>query len=147
MWTLNRPLKNLFFKNYSEEDTLCVLLQNMSEQTDIVLEFMVPLIISRSWSSKATPDHHTTTTMLNCWCDVPVMKCCLSFTSAAMSIDHFPPNNQTSCFGPCEMSRRFSWKSPIDAASPSLSYCWITGFDIKGVWLRKLNPALQKWCG
>ncbi len=35
---------------------------------------------SRSWSCKAAPDHHTTTTMFDCWYDVLFMKCCVGFT-------------------------------------------------------------------
>lgn len=32
----------------------------------------------RSWSSKVAPDHHTTT-MFECWYDVPFIKCCVCF--------------------------------------------------------------------
>ncbi len=34
---------------------------------------------SRSWSCKAAPDHHTTTTMFECWYDFLFMKCCVDF--------------------------------------------------------------------
>ncbi len=34
---------------------------------------------SRSWSCKAAPDHHTTTTMFDCWYDVLFMKSCVGF--------------------------------------------------------------------
>lgn len=33
--------------------------------------------LSRSWSSKAAPCHHTPTTMPDCWHDVVFMKCCV----------------------------------------------------------------------
>ncbi len=36
---------------------------------------------SRSWSCKAAPDHHTTTTMFDCRYDVLFMKCCVGFIS------------------------------------------------------------------
>ncbi len=36
--------------------------------------------LSRSWSCKAAPDHHTTTTMFDCW-SVLFFKCCVGFTS------------------------------------------------------------------
>ena len=35
---------------------------------------------SRSWSSKAALDHHTTITMFNWWYDVLFLNCCVSFT-------------------------------------------------------------------
>ncbi len=34
---------------------------------------------SSSWSCKAAPDHHTTTTMFDCWYDALFMKCCVGF--------------------------------------------------------------------
>ncbi len=34
---------------------------------------------SRSWSCKANSDHHTATTMFDCWYDVLFMKCCVWF--------------------------------------------------------------------
>ncbi len=34
---------------------------------------------ARSWSCKAAPDHHTTTTIFDCWYDVLCMKGCVGF--------------------------------------------------------------------
>jgi hypothetical protein len=43
-------------------------------------EFMVPSITANCPGSKAARDHHTTTTIFDCWCDVLFLKCCVTFT-------------------------------------------------------------------
>ncbi len=75
---------------------------------------------SRSWSCKAAPDHHTTTTMFDWWYDVLFMKCCVGFTPDVTG--HTPSKKFNFClispqnicskvlgiikifFGKCEMS-------------------------------------------
>ncbi len=41
-------------------------------------EFMVPSIMA-SHPGPEAPDHHTTTSMFDCWYDVLFMKCCVGF--------------------------------------------------------------------
>ncbi len=48
---------------------------------------------SRSWSCKAAPDNHTTTTMFDCWYDVLFMKCCVGFTADVMGHTHLPKSS------------------------------------------------------
>ncbi len=50
---------------------------------------------SRSWSCKAAPDHHTTTTMFDCWYDVLFMKCCVGFTPDVTG--HIPSKKLNFC--------------------------------------------------
>ncbi len=112
---------------------------------------------SRSWSCKAAPDHHTTTTMFYCWCDVLFMKCCVGFmpdvtTSKKFNFSLISPQNICTkvlgiikiYFGKCEMSLcvlfgqqwLLPWNSPMDAAfAQSLCYCWIMTTDLNwGKW-------------
>ncbi len=106
---------------------------------------------SRSWSCKAAPDHHTTTTMFDCWCDFPFMKCCVGFTPDVMG--HTPFKKSNSCLiSPQNICQKvlgiitifwanvrwafvfflvssgfclFALPSPMDAVfAQSLSYCW-----------------------
>lgn len=102
--TLTRPLPNLhlgFFKPFwgglAGVFWIIVLLQNPSALQvtnwwpDILLQdFLVesrihgsinPSKSSRSWSSKAAPDHHINTTIFDCWYDVLFLKCCVTFTT------------------------------------------------------------------
>ncbi len=50
---------------------------------------------SRSWSCKAAPDHHTTTTMFDFWYDVLFMKCCVGLTPNVMG--HTPSKKFNFC--------------------------------------------------
>ncbi len=113
---------------------------------------------SMSWSCKA--DHHTTTTMFDCWYDVPFMKCCVGFTPDVTG--HAPSKKFNFClispqnicpkvlgiikifFGKCETSLcvlfgeqwLLPWNSSMDAVfTQSLSYCWIMNTDLNwGKW-------------
>ncbi len=115
---------------------------------------------SRSWSCKAAPDHHTTTTMFDCWYDVLFMKCCVGFTPDVMG--HAPSKKFNFCsispqnicpkvlgiikvfLGKCETNLcvlfgqqwLLPWNSPMDAVfAQSLSYCWIMNTDLNwGKW-------------
>ncbi len=91
---------------------------------------------SRSWSCKAAPDHHTTTTMFDCWYDVLFMQCCVGFTPDSkpfkkLNFCHISPQNICPkflgiikiFFGKCETSLcvlfgqqwLLPWNSPMDA--------------------------------
>ncbi len=113
-----------------------------------------------SWSCKAAPDHHSTTTMLTVWYDVIFMKCCVGFTPDVTG--HTPSKKFNFClispqnicpkvlgnikifFGKCETSLCvlfgqqwfLPWNSPMDADfAQSLSYCWIMNTDLNwGKW-------------
>ncbi len=114
---------------------------------------------SRSWSCKAAPDHHTTTTMFDYWYDVLFMKSFVGFTADVTG--HEPSKKFNFClispqnicpslgdnqdiFGKCETSLcvlfgqqwLLPWNSPMDAIfAQSLSYCWIMNTDLNwGKW-------------
>ncbi len=113
---------------------------------------------SRSWSCKAAPNHHTTTTMFDCWYDVLFMNCCVDFTSDVTG--HTPSKRFNFCLispwiicskvlgkikislGKCETSFFVlfgqQWllpgNSPMDAVfAQSLFYCWIMNIDLNWV--------------
>ena len=113
---------------------------------------------SKSWSSKAAPDHDTITTMSDCQYDVLFLKCCVSFTPDVTGCTpskkfHFCPINPQNIFpsvlgiikmfcGKCDTGlcgllgeQRFSpCNSPMDAIfAQSLFYCWIMNTDLKVV--------------
>ncbi len=48
---------------------------------------------SRSWSCKAAPDHHTATTIFDCWYDVLFMKCCDGFMPDVTGHTHLPKSS------------------------------------------------------
>ncbi len=94
LWLGHSKTIILFFLSHSEVDLLvclgslscCVTQVRLRSQTDSrTFSFRIHGSInygksSRSWSCKAAPDHHTTTTMFDCWYDVLFMKCCVGFT-------------------------------------------------------------------
>ncbi len=49
----------------------------------------------RPWSCKAPPNHHTTTTMFDCWYDVLFMKSCVGFMPDVMG--HTPSKKWNVC--------------------------------------------------
>ncbi len=116
---------------------------------------------SRSWSCKAAQDHHTTTTMFDCWYDVLFMKCCVEFTPDVTG--HTPSKKFNFCrISPQKICPKYSrsinqdifwqvwdeplcslwsamtfpWNSPMDAVfAQSLSYCWFMNTDLNwGKW-------------
>ncbi len=113
---------------------------------------------SRSWSCKAAPDHHTTTTMFDCWYDVLFMECCVGFTPDVtghtfqkFTFCHTSPQNICPkvlgiikiFFGKCETSLSvlfgqqwlLPWNSPMSFFAQYLSYCWIMNTDLNwGKW-------------
>ncbi len=121
------------------------------------VEFMVPLITASHPGPGPGPDHHTTTTMFDCWYDVLFMKCCVGFTPDVTG--HAPSKKFNFClispqnicpkvlgiikifFGKCEMSRSF-WSAVAFALELSqgrcffpVSYCWILNTDLTwGKW-------------
>ncbi len=166
----------LFFLSHSEVDLLvclgslsCCITQvrfSLRSQTDgrtFLQDFLIECRIhgsinydksSRSWSCKAAPDHHTTTTF-DCRYDDLFMKCCVGFPSDVTG--HTPSKKLNSCrispqnicpkvlgiiklfFGKCETSLcvlfgqqwLLPWNSPMDAVfAQSLSYCWIMNTDL-----------------
>ncbi len=178
LWLGHSKTLILFFLSHSEVDLLvclrslscCITQVPLRSQTDILLQdFLIECRIhgsiingksSRSWSCKAAPDHHTTTTMFDCWYDVLFMKCCDGFTPDVMG--HTPSKKFNFClispqniclkvlgiikifFGKCEMSLcvlfgqqwLLPWNSPMNAVfAQSLSYCWIMNTDLNwGKW-------------
>ncbi len=133
---------------------------SLRSQTDVLLQdFLIEWRIhgsinygksSRSWSCKAAPDHHTTTTMFDCLYDVIFMKCCVGFTPDVTG--HTPSKKLNFClispqnicpkvsgiikifFGKCETSRCVlfgqQWLLPLNSLvdavfAQSLSCCWI----------------------
>ncbi len=114
---------------------------------------------SRSWSCKAAPDHHTTTTF-DCWYDVLFMKCCVGFTPDVTGHTSSKKFNFC-CISPQNIWPKFlgifkicswqmwdeplcsfwsavalPWNSPVDAVfAQFLSYCWIRNTDLNwGKW-------------
>ncbi len=102
-------------------------------------------MLSRSWSCKAAPDHHTTTTMFDCWYDVLFMKSCVGFMPDLTG--HAPSKKFSFCrISPqnicpkvlgiikiflANVRRAFVHFSPMDAVfAQSLSYCWIMNTDL-----------------
>ncbi len=167
LWLGHSKTLILFFWSHSEVDLLvclgslsCCITQvrlSLRSQTDVLLQdFLIECRIhgsinygksSRSWSCKAAPDHHTTTSMFDCWYDVLFMKCCVGFTPDVTG--HTPSKKFNFClispqnicpkvlgiikifFGKCEMSLcvlfgqqwLLPWNSPMDAVfAQSLSY-------------------------
>ncbi len=98
-------------------------------------------------------DHHTTTTMIDCWYDVLFMKCGVGFTpgvkghtpSKKFNLCHISPQNicpkvlriiKTSLFVLFGQQWLLPWNSPMDAVfAQSLSYSWVKNTDLNwGKW-------------
>ncbi len=107
-----------------------------------------------SWSCKAAPEHHTTTTMFDCcWYDVLFMKSCVGFTPdvtgntfqkgqllSRQSTEYLHKilGDNQDIIDKCETSLcvifgqqwLLPWNSPMDAIfTQSLSHCWIMKFS------------------
>ncbi len=118
LWLGHSKTLILFFLSHSEVDLLVcfgiiVLLHNPSalelkvtNWRPVILfqDFLIECRIhgsinygksSRSWSCKAAPEHHTTTTMFDCWYHVLFMKCCVGFTADVMG--HTPSKKFNFC--------------------------------------------------
>ncbi len=113
---------------------------------------------SRSWSCKAAPDHHTTTTMFDCWYDVLFMECCVGFTPdvtghtfqkvhilSYQSTEYLPESlgdNQDIFWQMWDEPFCSFWSAMAFALELSyvvfaqyLSYCWIMNTDLNwGKW-------------
>ncbi len=176
LWLGHSKTLILFFLSHSEADLLvclgslscCITQVRLNLFTnwwpDILLQdFLIECRIhgsinygksSRPWSCKAASDHHTTTTMLDCWYDVLFMKCCVGFTPDVTG--HAPSKRSTFVTSATEYLPKslgdnqdifllyvlfgqqclLPWNSHMDAVfAQSLSYCWIMNTDFNwGKW-------------
>ncbi len=171
LWLGHSKTLILFFLSHSEVDLLvclgslsCCITQvrlSLRSQTDFLKECRIHGSInygksSRSWSCKAAPDHHTTTTMFDCWYDVLFMKCCVGFMPDVTG--HTPSKKfnfcrispQNICPKVLGIIKIFFWQmwdeplcsfwSAVTLAlelshgcrffAQSLSYCWIMNTDL-----------------
>ena len=104
---------------------------------------------SRSWSSKAAPDHHTATTMFDCWHDVLFHQMLCHFYDRCNGLHTFQKVKLLSCQSTEYISKCLGiikmflcqqwvspWNSPMDAIfAQCLSYGWVMNTDLNwGQW-------------
>ncbi len=105
---------------------------------------------SRFWSYKAAPDHHTITTMFDCWYDVLFMKCCVGFAPDVTDTHLISYRNLPKRFwdnqdilgkyetGLCVLIGQqclLPWNSLMDAVLAQSLSCWIMNTDLSwGKW-------------
>lgn len=126
---------------------------------------MVPSVSTRTWSSIASWNHHTSTTMSDCWYDVLFMKCYASLMQgfqkvvlmSHQSTEYFLKSFGM-FFGGCFLANaRQAYVFLLISSKlthgcyffpQSLSYCWIMNTDLIGTFQlpHTLGDRTQEGC-